>query len=94
MTYVGFAGAGVLVYVEAPKLVVAGSRVTLLCQYDLQGEELHSVKWYREHTEFYRYIPEHNPPALAFPASGIAVDVSEVLIMGRGRGMSDPGLYQ
>lgn len=42
----------------------------------MDGEELYSVKWYKDGHEFYRYIPRSMPPALVFDLPGINVDVS------------------
>ena len=34
-----------------------GREVTMGCQYRLNSDQLYSVKWYRDHNEFYRFIP-------------------------------------
>ena len=47
--------------------------VSLICQYDLHGEPLYSVKWYKDNIEFYRYLPRDDPPSLAFKVLGIDV---------------------
>ena len=31
-----------------------GGSVSLLCDYELQGDRLYSVKWYRDNLEFFR----------------------------------------
>ena len=59
-----------------PKLVREGSSPTLICQYSVDGKPLYSVKWYRGHYEFYRYIPLEEPQFAAFPLGGINIDVS------------------
>ncbi|XP_014239470.1 uncharacterized protein LOC106660926 [Cimex lectularius] len=59
-----------------PQAVERGLEATLLCQYDLEGEPLYAVKWYRGVREFYRYSPNDNPPSKIFPYDGINVDVS------------------
>lgn len=46
------------------------------CHYDLDGEALYSVKWYKDGNEFYRYVPRDMPPAQVFPLQGVLVDVS------------------
>lgn len=48
----------------------------LECHYDLDGEALYSVKWYKDGNEFYRYVPRDMPPAQVFPLPGVSVDVS------------------
>jgi hypothetical protein len=61
-----------------PPVVRVGGEATLLCLYDLEGEPLYSVKWYRGNHEFYRYMPKDSPPGRVFPFAGIIVDVSMV----------------
>lgn len=51
--------------------------VELECDYDLEGESLYSVKWYKSNREFYRYIPNENPAVKTFPFLGFKVNVSE-----------------
>lgn len=44
--------------VLVPQYRHRGSNASLLCKYDLQpNEELFSLKWYKEDTEFYRHTP-------------------------------------
>ena len=50
--------------------------VTLSCDYDLQGGTLYSVKWYKDDSEFVRYMPDYEPQIQAFRTSGISLDVS------------------
>jgi hypothetical protein len=64
-----------------PPVVRLGGEATLLCLYDLEGEPLYSVKWYRGNQEFYRYVPKESPPGRAFPFEGIVVDVSEIRVV-------------
>ena len=42
---------GRLVYAEH------GQELSLSCAYDLEEDSLHSIKWYRDDKEFYRYLP-------------------------------------
>ncbi|XP_060523980.1 uncharacterized protein LOC132700585 [Cylas formicarius] len=51
--------------------------VTLHCNYDLEGEPLYTVKWYKGQNEFYRFIPKELPNTQIFPLPGINVDLSE-----------------
>ncbi|XP_043197136.1 endothelial cell-selective adhesion molecule-like [Amphibalanus amphitrite] len=54
-----------------------GEETTLLCDYDLEGDSLYSVKWYKDDVEFYRYMPKNNPAKLVYPdMPGIDVDTS------------------
>ena len=53
-----------------------GEDVVLECGYDMEGDRLYSVKWYRNGKEFYRHIPSDSPPTAVFPQPGLLVDVS------------------
>lgn len=65
-----------LVEVRIPNYVIKGSTAQLECLYDLDGEALYSVKWYKDGNEFYRYVPRDMPPAQTFILPGVSVDVS------------------
>lgn len=64
------------VSVTVPQAVSVGDTVTLQCSYDLEGEALYMVKWYKGQREFFRYIPKEMPSTQVFPYPGIDVDVS------------------
>ncbi|KAM3964299.1 uncharacterized protein ACR2FA_001791 [Aphomia sociella] len=53
-----------------------GGEALLGCQFDMEGEKLYSVKWYKDGREFYRYTPENEPNIMHFPASGVNVDIN------------------
>lgn len=57
-----------------PSHAIRGDRVELVCNYDMEGDKLYSVKWYRNGQEFYRYIPTDTPDTTVFPYKGIDVD--------------------
>nr|CAD7463162.1 unnamed protein product [Timema tahoe] len=63
-----------LVEVRIPVHAVRGQDPRLECHFDLQGEALYSVKWYKDGNEFYRFVPRDMPPAQLFPLPGVAVD--------------------
>lgn len=65
------------VSVIVPAAVSPGDTVTLQCSYDLEGDELYTVKWYKGRQEFFRYVPKELPHTLVFPLPGVNVDVSE-----------------
>lgn len=48
----------------------------LQCDYDLGNDTLYSVKWYKEHEEFYRFVPKAHPQANSYKVEGVHVDVS------------------
>ncbi|KAI5710942.1 hypothetical protein M8J75_012679 [Diaphorina citri] len=62
--------------VTVPTAVVSGGSCILECTYDLEGDLLYSVKWFRGKTEFYRFVPKEIPPTRTFASSGITVDSS------------------
>jgi hypothetical protein len=48
----------------------------MICSYDLEGDPLYTVKWYKGRSEFFRYVPKELPHTRVFPYPGINVDVS------------------
>ncbi|KAF2367475.1 Immunoglobulin-like domain, partial [Trinorchestia longiramus] len=60
--------------VDVPSHEVAGKPVKLTCNYDLEGDVLYSVKWYRGSSEFFRYIPGDHPPIQVYDLPGVVVD--------------------
>ena len=34
-----------------------GRDVSLICNYQMMGDSLYSIKWYKDDKEFFRYIP-------------------------------------
>lgn len=42
-----------LEHVEVPSVVAVGEPATLLCDVDLEHDELYSIKWYKDSEEFY-----------------------------------------
>jgi len=68
----GLRNVGVIV----PAAVSPGDTVTLQCSYDLEGDELYTVKWYKGRQEFFRYVPKELPHTRVFPLPGVNVDVS------------------
>jgi len=57
-----------------PAHAIRGEDVILECSYDLQGDSLYSVKWYRNGQEFYRHIPTDRPQTVVFRQAGLIVD--------------------
>ncbi|XP_037782302.1 uncharacterized protein LOC119578759 [Penaeus monodon] len=55
-------------------MVERGEDVTLTCEFDLAGEKLYSVKWYKAGREFYRYVPADWPSKQDFEQKGVIVD--------------------
>ncbi|CAN7997204.1 unnamed protein product, partial [Ixodes hexagonus] len=65
-----------LVDLHVPGAVQSGEPVQLRCEYDLEGAELYSVKWYKNNVEFYRYLPSDVPPGQSYELLGTFVDHS------------------
>ncbi len=62
---------------EVPPAVAKGQSIILYCNFDLEGDELYSVKYYKDYVEFYRYLPTDEPrPGQKFKLKGAYVDVS------------------
>lgn len=76
--------AGVIVVVVAlrmtslqiPEHVVLNETVRMQCNFNLDKEQLYSVKWYKDGHEFYRYTPRDRPEVLTFSVPGVNVNVS------------------
>ncbi|XP_064109161.1 cell adhesion molecule 2-like [Macrobrachium nipponense] len=62
--------------VNVPSHQVTGASVELECHYDLEGDDLYSVKWYRGQHEFFRYVPGDSPAVQIFDLPGVAVDTA------------------
>ena len=61
-----------------PSYATKGENLVLECLYDLEGDSLYSVKWYRNGQEFYRHIPTDRPQTVVFNQQGLIVDVSTI----------------
>lgn len=59
-----------------PSAVKRGENAILQCRYDLEGDSLYSVKWYKGGREFFRFTPKENPPVRTFTALGVQINVS------------------
>jgi len=57
------------------KYVELGKDFTLGCDYELdEGEQLHSLKWYRNEQEFYTFQPSQQPKVRLYELAGLNVD--------------------
>lgn len=65
------------VIIDIPHAVNPGDTVVLMCTYDLEGDDLYSVKWYKGSKEFFRYVPKELPHIKVFPMLGTNVDISQ-----------------
>ena len=67
-----------LLEVTIPPHAIRGQNSKLNCNYDMEGDKLYSIKWYRNGHEFYRFIPSDEPKTTVFNGDGINVDVSRL----------------
>lgn len=65
------------VRVHVPEYRFPGENALLQCDYELGNDALYSVKWYKEHEEFYSFLPKQKPPAHSYRVEGVNVDVSK-----------------
>ncbi|XP_013792875.2 uncharacterized protein LOC106476794, partial [Limulus polyphemus] len=63
-----------IIKLDIPKNVRLAREVTLSCMYDLEEDNLYSVKWYKDDLEFFRYVPKEIPQRQFFPLDGINID--------------------
>ncbi|XP_023951944.1 uncharacterized protein LOC112055885 [Bicyclus anynana] len=86
-----------IVHVTVPSYRIRGQPAQLECEFELGGDTLYSVKWYRDNEEFYRYMPKYDPPKHAYKLDGVKVELSK---SDKGRVMLHPvtlkssGLYR
>ena len=61
-----------------PEQVILGEMASLQCIYDMEAEELYSVKWYKNGHEFFRYIPgDREQRITTFSLPGLHVERSQ-----------------
>lgn len=62
--------------VQMPQSASPGDDVYMRCLYNLDNDQLYTVKWYKGRQEFFRYVPKELPNTKVFPLPGVNVDVS------------------
>lgn len=70
--------------IDVPAKVVVGDRVWFNCSYDLEHDQLYSIKWYKDSPtpsgkqsdEIYRFLPNGEVRKTDFKSSGLHVIVS------------------
>lgn len=65
-----------MLQVSVPQYPEVGQSVELLCQFELQGEKLYTVSWYKDFNELYRFVPRGSPKQHVYWIDGIKVNVS------------------
>lgn len=85
------------VRVSVPHYRVPGEMAQLECEYELGEDTLYSVKWYKDHEEFYRYMPKSRPPQHSYRLEGLHVDLSlsdSRKVVLRALNLKSSGLYR
>ncbi|XP_023031278.1 uncharacterized protein LOC6641678 isoform X2 [Drosophila willistoni] len=83
--------------IKIPKHIMRHEDATLGCKFDLDGESLYSVKWYKDGFEFYRYVPRDLPPGQVFPLPGVDVELqnsTDVVVVLRSVSLQSTGRYR
>ncbi|XP_046674890.1 uncharacterized protein LOC124363675 [Homalodisca vitripennis] len=80
-------GAGGLrdVTLRMPVAVPTGSTASLLCLYDLEGDQLYTVKRYKGRQEFFSYVLKELPHTRVFALPEINVDIDRQALTSQGR---------
>lgn len=50
-----------------PDAIRKDDKVPMICKYNLEGEPLYTLKWYKGEREFFRYTPREKPKTKFFP---------------------------
>ncbi|XP_037803480.1 uncharacterized protein LOC119597885 [Penaeus monodon] len=61
--------------VVVPPFLVIGQRARLRCHFALEGEVLYSLKWWKDGSQFYQFIPRNDPKMVVFSVAGVTVNV-------------------
>jgi len=62
-----------LTQLKVPPFGLGGQSARLVCEYDSQGEQVYSVKWYKGGLEIFRFLPSSAPPLSVFPRPGVNI---------------------
>ena len=66
--------------VRIPEFIQTGDSADLTCSFNLGGDDLYSVKWYKGRHEFYRFMPNEKPKIKIFPVKGMKINVSIIIM--------------
>ncbi|XP_030240561.1 uncharacterized protein LOC108658821 isoform X1 [Drosophila navojoa] len=83
--------------IRIPKHIMRHEDAVLGCKFDLDGESLYSVKWYKDGFEFYRYVPRDMPPGQVFPLPGVDVELqnsTDIAVVLRSVSLQSTGRYR
>lgn len=62
--------------VRIPEFIQTGDSADLTCSFNLGGDDLYSVKWYKGRHEFYRFMPNEKPKIKIFPVKGMKINIT------------------
>ena len=60
---------------SVPSAVNYGQSVVLNCEYDLEGEGLYCVRYFKNNVQFFSYCPNSYPQGQMFSARGVYLDI-------------------
>ncbi|KAI1284859.1 hypothetical protein HDE_12450 [Halotydeus destructor] len=66
-----------LTNVHVPREATEGYTYWLNCSYDLERDQLYSIKWYKDFEEIYRFLPSSNPSKAKYDAPGLNIDLAK-----------------
>ncbi|XP_044751233.1 uncharacterized protein LOC123311392 [Coccinella septempunctata] len=64
-----------LTNMTAPLIQDPRESMGLFCEFDMGGEDLYAVKWYKDDHEFFRYSPAGQQKLMEFQVMGVHVDL-------------------
>ncbi|KAE8747796.1 hypothetical protein FOCC_FOCC005408 [Frankliniella occidentalis] len=65
-----------LLHVSVPPVLLRGETASLQCEYELGGDRLYSVQWYKDDDEIYRFVPRAGMQKHSYLVDGVHVDQS------------------
>lgn len=63
---------------NVPRYQFPGGTAQLQCDYDLGNDTLYALKWYKDHEEFYRFVPKAVPQINSYETEGVHINVSKI----------------
>lgn len=63
-----------LLHVSVPPVLLRGETASLQCEYELGGDRLYSVQWYKDDDEIYRFVPRAGMQKHSYLVDGVHVD--------------------
>ncbi|XP_064105967.1 uncharacterized protein LOC135215337 [Macrobrachium nipponense] len=60
--------------IGVPSTAFSGDKVRLTCSFDLHGDELYSLTWWKDEKMFFNFVPKNARPKNVYQTPGITVD--------------------